>query len=123
VLVVNPLIHELDDQGLPPADLEARLAKHFHGAASPLQSQVLRALMGHPKRFQELVEDLRVGLDNNLTAALRVLRQEGVVAQRIDSSTRPPTPVYELTTLGADVLLLMERLRFTLEVSDAAETA
>ncbi len=113
-------IHTLDAQGLPPRNLEAQLARHFHGASAPLQGAVLRSLMARPKRFQELVQDLRVKHDNNLTVALRALRAEAVIAQRIDASTKPPTYVYELTTLGVDVLLLMERLKFTLEVSSAA---
>ena len=114
------VIHTLDKQGLPPADLEARLARHFH-AAPALQGQLLRALAGHPKRFQELVQDLRVRHDNSLTLALKAVRQEGLVDQRIDASTKPPTYVYELSPLGVDVLLLMERLRFSLEVKSAIE--
>ncbi|MBI2078331.1 MAG: helix-turn-helix transcriptional regulator [Euryarchaeota archaeon] len=103
-------IHRLDAQGLPPDDIEYKLAHHLLGAASPLQRDVLYALLGRPKRFTELRPLVKGRSDNNLTHALKALRLEGVIDQRVESATRPPAWVYELSDLGIDVVRVMERL-------------
>ncbi len=81
--------------------------------ATPLQSAVHRvgdrwalllveALLGGPRRFNELLEGVEGIAPNVLTQRLRHLEREGVVVA-VPYSRRPPRAVYELTAAGHDL--------------------
>jgi DNA-binding HxlR family transcriptional regulator len=102
---------------LPPPDVEYLLAHRLLGDPNPLRKAVVLELLGRPRRYSELREALSVGSDNRLTRALRYLQEDGIVDQRLDVSQRPPSPSYELSSLGRLVLVRM------LQMTPPAESA
>ncbi|MEK6975242.1 MAG: winged helix-turn-helix transcriptional regulator [Candidatus Thermoplasmatota archaeon] len=95
----------------PPAeDVEYHLAHRFLGQDNPLDRGILEGLVGRPRRYGELKPLLQGKRDHNLTMALDRLRRDGLVDQRIDASTKPPTKSYELTNLGVHVVLRMHEM-------------
>ena len=105
-------INTLDEKGLPPAGVEYRLAHHFRARPDAAASRILYELVARPRRFRDLKEALRVPSDNTITVALRTLRDEGVIDQRVDAGTRPPTYWYELNGLGIEVFSLMQHFAY-----------
>jgi DNA-binding HxlR family transcriptional regulator len=63
---------------------------------------LVNALLGGPRRFNDLVDDLGGIAPNVLTQRLRHLEREGVVVAR-PYSQRPPRFVYELTASGREL--------------------
>jgi DNA-binding HxlR family transcriptional regulator len=60
------------------------------------------ALLGGPRRFNDLLEDLPGIAPNILSARLKHLEREAVVVSR-PYSRRPPRFVYELTAAGREL--------------------
>jgi DNA-binding HxlR family transcriptional regulator len=63
---------------------------------------LVHALLGGPRRFNDLLEDLPGIAPNVLTQRLRNLEREGVVVTR-PYSRRPPRFVYELSASGREL--------------------
>jgi DNA-binding HxlR family transcriptional regulator len=63
---------------------------------------VVEALLGGPRRFNELQEEVRGIAPNILSARLRHLEQDGLVLVH-PYSDRPPRHVYELTAGGREL--------------------
>ncbi len=101
-------IYSLDDEGLPPAGLEYRLAHHFLSRPRSAATRILYQLVGRQRRFSDLRSALRVPSDNTITVALKTLRDEGVIEQRIDASKKPSVYWYELNSLGIQVMFLIQ---------------
>ncbi len=104
------LIHRLDSRGLPPADLEVRLA----GLAleNPLYGRLLERLGATPKRYGELKPLLAGKADNNLTNALKRLQAEGLVDQLVDPRlAKADATLYCLTHLGLQVLFTIKTIQ------------
>lgn len=95
----------------PPAeDVEFRHAHRLLGQDNPLDRRIVESLVGRPHRYGELKALLEGKRDHNLTMALERLRRDGLVDQRVDASSRPPTKSYELTHLGIQVILRMHEM-------------
>lgn len=93
----------------PPKNWSFNLAKQLEGG-NPIDREVALTLMGRPHRYAELLPLLRGKGDNNLTQALRRLRDDGIIQMRTNLRARPHYDDYELTDLGIDVVLgLAER--------------
>lgn len=111
-------IHQLDADGLPPADLEIRLA----GLAleNPVYGKILERLTATPKRYSELRPLLAGKPDNNLTNALKRLRAEGLVDQMVDPRlAKRDAHLYCLTHLGVQVLFTMKVAQTAHQLADA----
>jgi len=63
---------------------------------------VVNALMGGPRRFNDLLDDVEGVASNILTQRLRHLEREGVVVAT-PYQRRPPRFVYELTASGREL--------------------
>jgi DNA-binding HxlR family transcriptional regulator len=63
---------------------------------------VVEALLGGPRRFNELQEDVQGIAPNILSARLRRLEQDGLLLAH-PYSERPPRHVYELTAAGREL--------------------
>ena len=63
---------------------------------------LVSALLGGPRRFNDLLEDVTGIAPNVLSQRLRHLEREGVVVGR-PYSVRPPRVVYELTAAGHEL--------------------
>ena len=63
---------------------------------------VVEALLGGPRRFNELQEDVRGIAPNILSGRLRRLELEGLAVAH-PYSERPPRHVYELTAAGREL--------------------
>jgi DNA-binding HxlR family transcriptional regulator len=85
---------------LPSKDEDTRLAHGLLGRVNRLDLEILRLLVGRPRRYSELRPLLRGRNDHNLTMSLDRLRRDGLVRRRSDVSHDPPIDVYELTSLG-----------------------
>lgn len=93
----------------PPKNWAAGLAKRLE-SGNPLDRAIAMTLIGRPHRYAELEPLLRGKGDNNLTQALRRLRDEGIIQMRTNFRASPRYDYYELTDLGIDVVLgLAER--------------
>lgn len=103
---------------LPPPDVEYLQAYRLLANANPLPKSILLELMGRPRRYSDLREAFRIKNDNQLTRTLRYLQEDGLVYQRFDASTRPPSFSYELGPLGRLVLI---RLLQMLPASESAK--
>ncbi len=89
------------------------MAENRDSPTSPLESAVNRvgerwalllvnALLGGPRRFNDLLDDIPGIAPNVLTQRLRSLEREGVVIAR-PYSRRPPRFVYELSASGREL--------------------
>lgn len=101
-------IHTLDSEGLPPPGVEYRLAHHFLARPDSAATRILYQLVGRQRRFSDLRGALNAGSDNTVTVALKTLRDEGLIEQRIDARKTPATYWYELNSLGIQVMFLMQ---------------
>ena len=99
----------LDEEGLPPAGVEPRLAKHILSRPNPLAKKVVYALVGAPRRNAELARLTGGKADNNLTAVLKFLKAEGLIGTVYDLQTRPAATAYVLTSTGLLVADWMRR--------------
>jgi len=63
---------------------------------------VVNALLGGPRRFGELQQEIPEIAPNILTRRLRALERDALVVAR-PYSTRPPRMVYELSATGAEL--------------------
>ena len=63
---------------------------------------VVDALLGGPRRFNELIEDVRGIAPNVLSQRLKHLEREAMVTAR-PYSERPPRAAYELTAAGREL--------------------
>ncbi len=107
---MGPKIH--DDEGVPLAGIERKLAHQMLGRDNPLAKRVIYALLGGARRHAELVPLLEGTSPNNLTHALRLLEDANVIVPVVDARTRPPAKSYRLTTFGLLVLDWMRRYEF-----------
>lgn len=90
---------------LPPPDIEYLLAYRILSDSNSLPKSVLLELMGRPRRYSELRDILKVRNENQLTRALRYVKEDGLVYQRLDPSAGPGAFSYELGPLGRLVLI------------------
>ena len=81
----------------------SRMCPKFESAVEVLGKRwtglIIRVLMGGPKRFKEIKEQIPEMSDKMLTDRMKELESEGIVARRV----YPETPVrieYELTEKG-----------------------
>ncbi|MCA1810639.1 MAG: winged helix-turn-helix transcriptional regulator [Halobacteriales archaeon] len=88
-----------DDLGLPPPDVEYRLAVRLLAQEPPFGQEILEALVGYPKRYRDLKVLLGGRSENVLTKALRRLRENGLVKQGVDLDAGADK-VHSLTELG-----------------------
>lgn len=96
---------------LPARDEDLRLAHRLLGTRNRLDLEILRALVGRPRRYRELQPLLRGKNDNNLNMALHRLRRDGLIRQRRDLTQTPPTFEYELGSQGIRVYELSLQIR------------
>ena len=103
------VINVLDKDGVPPAGIERTLAHHLLGRPNRLAKQVVYALVGPVRRNGELAHLTGGSSDNNLTQALKLLKNEAIIATVVDARTRPSAVAYKLTPLGYLVVDWMRR--------------
>lgn len=93
----------------PEPFLERRLAHRIYTARSPLQAEILDALIRAPgSRYSDLQPLLKGRRDQVLTGALRKLQDEGLVQQRGFGRKHS---TYQLTSLGVAVRDVIVELR------------
>lgn len=86
-------------------DHEYRLASAILGRRAKRQLGALEALMGHPLTHAELARRIQgEGSRATVTNTVKALRDKGLVRTGLKPDLE--TPVYELTRLGARVLLV-----------------
>lgn len=88
---------------LPKADEEVRLAHRLLSTKNRLDLEILRSLVGRPRRYSELQPLLGEKNDNNLNMALHRLRRDGLIRQRRDLGQMPPALEYQLSSQGIRV--------------------
>src|SRR5919205_542959 len=71
-------------------------------AETPAPTALSEALLGGPRRFGDLQDDVPGIAPNILTQRLRHLEREALVVSRAYSE-RPPRFVYELTSAGSEL--------------------
>ncbi|MFG0273712.1 MAG: winged helix-turn-helix transcriptional regulator [Phycisphaerales bacterium] len=89
----------------PPADCPLDECMRLIGGAWTVN--IIWYLREHPRRFSELKADLRGVSAKTLTARLRRLEADGLVAREV-KPTSPPTVEYELTGFGRRLLPAIE---------------
>lgn len=95
-----------------PEDLELQLAYQLLSTEDGISRKVLYELIGQPKRYSELKTVLPEGKsENSLTVALKTLRRNGLVDQRTDAREKPVVQRYELTPLGIQVVIAIQRIQ------------
>lgn len=86
-------------------DHEYRLASEILGRRARRQLQAMESLMGHPLTHAELAARIQGdGSRATVTNAVKALRQKGLIRTGLKPDLK--TTTYELTRLGARVLLL-----------------
>ncbi|HEV7344199.1 MAG TPA: helix-turn-helix domain-containing protein [Devosia sp.] len=107
-------------------DLTCKSVRDIFPALSPKWAMlIVELLVEHPRRFSDLKRALGTVTQKSLTAALRDLERDGVIA-RIVTPTIPPRVDYELTGLGHSLLEpALEMARWALahrhEIEEARE--
>lgn len=96
---------------LPLADEDLRLAHRLLGTKNHLDLEILRTLVGRPRRYSELQPLLGGRNDNNLNMALHRLRRDGLIRQRRDLTQTPAGFEYELSFQGIRVYELSFQIR------------
>ena len=89
----------------PPVDCPLQECMRLIGGAWTVN--IIWYLREHPRRFSELKGDLRTVSAKTLTARLRRLEADGLVAREV-KPTSPPTVEYELTDFGRRLLPAIE---------------
>lgn len=109
---------------LPEPDHEAKLAHWLLGRESDLDRRVLEALLGEPKRYRDLRDELIEGAsDTPLTRALRRLGERGLVRQGMNLDDPDDPRYYAATSLGVLVILKAHELRPIAETLEEARRA
>jgi DNA-binding HxlR family transcriptional regulator len=108
----------LDEDGVPLAGVERKLAHHFLGRENPLAKRVVYALIGGPRRNAGLVPLLEGGNPNNLTHTLRLLQATHMIVPMVDARTKPAAKAYRLSTFGLLVADWMRRYEFLDELEE-----
>lgn len=94
-----------------PDEVELVLAYRLLAQRQGLDRRILYDLLGQPKRYAELRRLLAGKRDHNLTVALKRLRENGLVDQRMDARREPVVHTYGITELGILVVLAMQSVR------------
>jgi DNA-binding HxlR family transcriptional regulator len=94
--------------GLPPKDLEYKLAVRLLNQEPALDRRIVEALVGRPARYRDLRPLLGGRNDNVLTKALARLRTEGVIKQGLILDTKERK--YALTELGKLVVFRLHEM-------------
>ena len=89
--------HETSEQGISPFCPRFQYTLELIGRR--WVGAILRALMGAPRRFNEILSAIPGLSDRLLTERLRELETEGIVA-RVVHGERPVRVSYELTSCG-----------------------
>jgi DNA-binding HxlR family transcriptional regulator len=87
---------------VPPAAERSPLAEALATVGDRWTLLIVDALLGGPRRFNDLQDDTAGISPNILAARLRRLEEEGVVVAR-PYTQRPPRFVYELTASGREL--------------------
>ena len=89
------------------------LALRYASRPDGLPYRVLHELLGQPRRYSELKPLLGELNDNNLTAALRQLADNGLVAQVVSYERDREAPVksHRLTAFGVQTVLVMHSVK------------
>lgn len=86
-------------------DHEYRFASTILGRRARRQLEALQALMGHPLTHAELAQEIQgEGSRATVTNTVKALRKKGLIRTGLKPDLK--TTTYELTRLGARVLLL-----------------
>lgn len=94
--------------GLPPRDVEYRLAVRLLHQDPPLDREILEVLVGRPRRYRDFKPLLKGRNDNVLTKALTRLRDEGLIKQGLDWETKEQR--YALMELGKLVIFRLHEM-------------
>lgn len=100
-----------------PAGFERTLAHRFLGSENPLAKRILYALVGGPRRSDELARLVHGNGPNDLTDAIRLLEGAHVVVGMVDARTKPTATAYRLSTFGLLVVDWMRRYEFLDELA------
>lgn len=90
------------DEGVPEDSLNSALAAALAKIGDRWSLLVISALLGGPRRFNEIVEEVRGIAPNVLSARLRHLEDDGIVIVR-PYSRRPPRSDYQLSASGKEL--------------------
>ncbi len=98
---------------LPEPDHELKLAHWLLGRESDLDLRVLEALLGEPKRYRDLRNDLipEGKSDTPLTRALKRLGKRGLLRQGMHLDDPGDPRYYAATSLGVLVVLKAHEMR------------
>lgn len=98
--------------GFEPTEQQVRLAHKLLAEVDGLGRRILYEVLGHPKESREL-EPLLTGDqdEDTLAAVLTGLQEAALIEERLDMDGRSGVVVYELTLLGAKVLLTIQTMR------------
>jgi DNA-binding HxlR family transcriptional regulator len=109
---------------LPEPEHEVKMAHWLLGRDSDLDLRVLETLLGQPKRYRDLRDDLLEGpSDTPLTRALRRLGERGLVRKGMNLDDPDDPRYYAATTLGVLVALKAHELRPITETLEEAKRA
>ncbi|MGI8791253.1 MAG: winged helix-turn-helix transcriptional regulator, partial [Actinomycetota bacterium] len=90
------------DEEMPEDSLNSALAAALAKIGDRWSLLVINALLDGPRRFNELVEQVRGIAPNVLSARLRHLEDDGIVIVR-PYSRRPPRSDYQLSASGKEL--------------------
>lgn len=90
------------DEGVPEDSLNSALAAALAKIGDRWSLLVINALLDGPRRFNELVDEVRGIAPNVLSARLRHLEDDGIVIVR-PYSRRPPRSDYQLSASGKEL--------------------
>jgi DNA-binding HxlR family transcriptional regulator len=90
------------DEGVPEDSLNSALAAALAKIGDRWSLLVINALLDGPRRFNELVDEVRGIAPNVLSARLRHLEDDGIVVVR-PYSQRPPRSDYQLSASGKEL--------------------
>lgn len=109
---------------LPEPEHEVKLAHWLLGRESDLDLRVLEALLGEPKRYRDLRDQLIEGSsDTPLTRALRRLGERGLVRKGMNLDDPGDPRYYAATSLGVLVVLKAHELKPIAETLEEARRA
>ena len=81
---------------------DAEVIAEYLGKSTPLLSKVCHLLLRSPKAYGELRRGTGIEHDNNLTVALKRLREEGIIERLPNPGGDQTSAKYALTDLGLD---------------------
>lgn len=94
--------HRRYDEWVPEDSLNSALAAALAKIGDRWSLLVINALLDGPRRFNELVDEVRGIAPNVLSARLRHLEDDGIVIVR-PYSRRPPRSDYQLSASGKEL--------------------